>query len=519
MTAKTARPSIDPTSLWTDSVSRTRFPRLPDDCEVDVVVIGAGITGITAAYLLKEAGRKVALLERDRWGGVDTSHTTAHITAVTDRRLHELAAQWDEARTRSVWDAGVAAIDQIVANIANEAIQCDFQWVPGYLHAAPDADLGAERKRLEEDVDVAAKLGIRATLLPRIPHFEMPGVLFPGQATFHPLKYLGPLIRTIPGRGSYVFEHSPVTAIESDPLGVRVGDHFVSCRYLVLATHTPLTGNTGTMSALLFQTKLAAYTTYAVGARLRRNTLPIAAFWDTANPYRYLRVDRRRGYDYAILGGEDHKTGQEDHPEDRYRRLEERLNAIAPGAEVDHRWSGQVIETPDGLPYIGETAQAQFIATGFGGNGITFGTLGAVMAVDAVLARRNPWQELFSPDRKKVRGSLLAYLDENKDYPYYLVRDRLARGRPASVRAVRREEGKIIEHDGQRVAAYRDADGKVTLRSAACTHLGCIVHWNDVEKTWDCPCHGSRFTATGDVMSGPAEEPLAEIAAPAEAVR
>jgi Rieske Fe-S protein len=143
---------------------------------------------------------------------------------------------------------------------------------------------------------------------------------------------------------------------------------------------------------------------------------------------------------------------------------------------------------------------------------MTFGTLGAMMAVDAVLERRNPWQELFSPDRKKLRGSLLSYLDENKDYPYYLIRDRLARGQPKSARSVRREEGKIIEHEGQRVAAYRDADGNLTLRSAVCTHLGCVVRWNDVEKTWDCPCHGSRFTPTGEVMSGPAEEPLAEIA-------
>lgn len=179
--------------------------------------------------------------------------------------------------------------------------------------------------------------------------------------------------------------------------------------------------------------------------------------------------------------------------------------------EVDHHWSGQVIETPDGLPYLGETASQQFAATGFAGNGMTFGTLGAMMAVDAFQKRKNPWAELFHVRRKKIRGGTWDYLKENKDYPYYLLRDWLGGAEAKSLKAIKRIQGKILHLEGKKVAAYRDAQGEVSLCSPVCTHLKCIVGWNDAEKTWDCPGHGSRFAATGEVLAGPAEEPLEKL--------
>ena len=178
--------------------------------------------------------------------------------------------------------------------------------------------------------------------------------------------------------------------------------------------------------------------------------------------------------------------------------------------DIVHHWSGQVIETPDGLPYIGATADHQFAATGFSGNGMTFGTLGGMMAADWSLGRKNPWSALFDPSRKSIAGAW-DYVKENKDYPYYLIRDRFAGTEGRSLRAVRRGEGKVIEYHGQQVAAYRDPSGATTLRSAICTHMGCLVDWNEAESTWDCPCHGSRFRTDGRVISGPAESPLAEL--------
>ena len=315
------------------------------------------------------------------------------------------------------------------------------------------------------------------------------------------------------GRGVAVFENSEVTETEADPLRVKANDEWIDTDYLVIATHVPLMGNAGLLGSALFQTKLAPYSSYVVGAALPKSALPEAEFWDTSDPYYYLRVDAHGTSDYAIFGGLDHKTGQEEDTEARFAELIAMLLKLVPEARVDHRWSGQVVETHDGLPYIGEMADRQFVATGFSGNGTTFGTLAGVMATDAVFGRENPWQELFSVSRKKLRGGTWDYLKENVDYPYYLLRDRLAKAEGDSVADVQPGEGKILKIDGQRVACARDEKGEATLVSAVCTHMGCIVHWNSAERTWDCPCHGSRFKVDGKVLAGPAETPLEPVAA------
>jgi Rieske Fe-S protein len=236
-----------------------------------------------------------------------------------------------------------------------------------------------------------------------------------------------------------------------------------------------------------------------------------AMWWDTSDPYYFIRTEPHRDFDVVIFGGEDHKTGQEGDTLACYRRLQERLTTILPRVEVTHRWSGQVIATPDGLPYIGSIADHQYASTGYVGNGLTFGTLAGIIISDAVLGRSNPWTELFDPGRKALTRGLWDYIKENVDYPYYMIRDRFAGPDAQSTRAVKRGQGKIIERNGAKAAAYRDQAGAVTLRSAICTHMGCAVDWNTAERTWDCPCHGSRFKPTGEVISGPAETPLSTV--------
>ena len=508
---------MDTTSYWIDTAGLPQFSKLKQSLAVDVVVVGGGITGITAAYLLKKAGRTVALLERERCARIDTGHTTAHLTCVTDQRLHDSIKLFGKERTKGVWEAGLAAIDQIVANIRSENITCDFNWVPGYLHTPLNGDRGNARKLLQKDAELANELGLRADYVESIPFVQLPGVRFPNQAKFHPRKYLAALLRTIPGNGSHVFEHPAAGEVEEKPLAVKVGELKIECAYILLATHNPLMGKTNLVSSTLFQTKLALYTSYAIGAKVPQGSILEALFWDTDDPYHYLRIDRHRGFDYAIFGGEDHKTGQESDTKERYEHLEELLRKLIPSAVVDHYWSGQVIETNDGLPLIGETAAKQFAATGFSGNGMTFGTLGAMMCVDAFLGRKNPWQELFDVHRKKIRGGTWDYLKENKDYPYYLVRDWLAKPEGKSLRVVKRGQGKILNLNGKKVAASRDENGQIFLCSPVCTHMGCIVGWNQAEKTWDCPCHGSRFKPNGDVIAGPAETPLEKVEQPSKA--
>jgi glycine/D-amino acid oxidase-like deaminating enzyme/nitrite reductase/ring-hydroxylating ferredoxin subunit len=497
--------------VWIYSAPIRKFPKLQSNISVDVLVVGAGITGITTAYLLKKAGSTAALIERERVASIDTGHTTAHLTYVTDVQLRELAKNFGEDHAQAAWDAGAAAIDEIETIVAEEEIESEFKRVPAFLHVRTDRFSKTETSSLKKEADIAAKLGFDAAYLKSIPYFNLPGVRFANQAKFHPRKYLRSLVQRIPGDGSHVFEKSAATKFDAKKRRVKVNGYWISFNRVVMATNNPLVGLASTISTTLLQTKLSLYTSYALGARVPSDTLPEALFWDTREPYNYLRIDRHHSFDYIVYGGEDHKTGQSKATTKPYARLLARLKTIVAKAKIDHRWSGQVICTPDGLPYIGENAEHQFIATGYCGNGITFGTVAAMMACDWAIRRKNPWTDLFAVNRKKLKGAAWNYLRENKDYPYYLIKDRLARSEADSVRDLKPGDGMIIGRRGKKVAAFRDPNGKLHRLSPVCTHLGCLVRWNPAESTWDCPCHGSRFKPTGEVIAGPAEEPLTRI--------
>jgi glycine/D-amino acid oxidase-like deaminating enzyme/nitrite reductase/ring-hydroxylating ferredoxin subunit len=501
---------MDTKPYWIEE-ALPKFTPLANDLEVDVVVIGGGLTGITAAYLLKKEGAKVALIERQRCASADTGHTTAHLTYVTDYRLHQLVTHFGCDAAKSFWEAGVAAIDQISEIVRELNIDCEFKWVPGYLHSKLFEPVKGEVESLKEDSGLAKQLDFDIEWLDKVPYANRPGIQFSNQAKFHPRKYLSALLKAIHGDGSHVFENTEAGEIEDKPLRVKAGSYHIGCNYIVIATHNPLIGKCNLLNATLFQSKLALYTSYVLGAKLPRGLVPEALFWDTTDPYYYLRIDRRKDSDYAIFGGEDCKTGQEEDPAKVFARLEQKLKQVLPQAEVQHRWLGQIIETNDGLPFIGENAGQQFVATGFCGNGFTLGTLSAVMARDRFLRRKNPWFELFAVDRRKFHGGTWRYIKENLDYPFYLVRDRLARTESDTTDDLKFGEGKIVKLDGKKVAAYRDAAGKLNLHSPVCTHMKCIVRWNAADQTWDCPCHGSRFKPTGEVLSGPAEAPLEKL--------
>jgi glycine/D-amino acid oxidase-like deaminating enzyme/nitrite reductase/ring-hydroxylating ferredoxin subunit len=488
---------LDGTPYWEETSSMPRYAALDRNLDVDVVVIGAGITGLTAAYLLKRAGRTVAVIDRGRAGGVDSGHTTAHVTCVTDQDLTELVRRFGRDHARATWDAGLAAIAEIDKIVGDEEIDCGWTWVSGYKVAALDANADRARMRFQQEASLAADLGFDAAAIDAVPFFQRPGIAYGGQARFHPRKYLAALATCIDGGGSHVFEHTESEEISDDPLSVKAGAHTIGCGYVVIATHTPLVGKANIASATLLQTKLYLYTSYVLGGRVAKDTIPDALFWDTSSPYHYLRLDRHRDYDYAIFGGQDHKTGQAADTMQCYRALEETVRRVIPQIDITHRWSGQVIETNDGLPFIGETAPRQFAA------------VAGMMARDAALGTANPWADLFDTGRTKITaGDVWDYLKENKDYPYYMIRDRFVGAEGKSLRSLRAGQGKILQLNGQRVAAWRSDQGKVTLLSPICTHMGCVVAWNDAERTWDCPCHGSRFKPTGEVLSGPAEAEL-----------
>jgi len=430
--------------VWIDDTPIQQFPKLQKKISVDVLVVGAGITGITVAYLLKKAGLTVALIERERVASIDTGHTTAHLTYVTDVPLHQLVRNFGEDHAQASWDAGAAAIDEIEKIVKEEGIECEFARVPAYLHARVDGSPKKESSSLKKEADGASKLGFDATYLDSAPYFSLPAVRFANQAKFHPRKYLRALVAKIPGSGSEVFEKSAASEFDAEKRRVKVNRNWISFDRVVMATNNPLVGLASMTSATLLQTKLSLYTSYAFGAQVPTGTIPEAVFWDTRDPYDYLRIDKRSGFDYIVFGGEDHKTGQKSNTKRAYTRLLARLKKMIPQARVDHRWSGQIISTSDGLPYIGENAERQFIATGYCGNGITFGTVAAMMARDWTAGTKSPWTELFAVNRKRLKGAAWNYLRENKDYPYYMIKDRLARPEAASVRELRPGEGMII---------------------------------------------------------------------------
>jgi len=499
---------MNTTPYWFDSFRRPKFRSLDRSLSTDVLIIGAGVTGLIAAYLLRRAGLSVAVLERERLAARDSGHTTAHLTCVTDKRLHELASDFGGQHAKAAWDAGMAAIDEIEQIVKEENIACNFYRVPGYLHAPVSGGKSDERTKLQKDAKLATKFGLNAAYTDSVPFLDRPGVRFGDQAKFHPLKFLFALAREIDGGGSHIFEMSPVKEFDPKKNRARAKGHWISYDQVVLATNNPVLGESNLITGMIFQMKLSLYSSYVVGAKIPRDSVPIASFWDTNDPYQYLRVDRCARTDYAIFGGEDHKTGQAKNTETCFRNVENSLLKLVPRAKIDHRWSGQVIVSNDGLPFIGPNEKDQFIATGFCGNGFTFGAIAAVMARDWITGIKNPWSDLFAPDRKKVRGGTWNYLRENKDYPYYLIQDRFRAPEGKSLRAVKRGEGKILMLEGKKLAVYRDKHSRVKKMSAVCPHMGCLVRWNQAEATWDCPCHGSRFNPMGKVIAGPAEASL-----------
>jgi len=509
--------SIRSNPIWTEFRMPTSA-RLSGRRRFDVVVIGGGITGLTAAWFLKRAGKKVGVLERDRLASADTAHTTAHLTMVTDLRLKDLVKNLGKAAARLTWQGGVTAVNTIEKIADQLGIDCEFRRVPAFLMASLDSERD-EREELQTEAELARELGFEADYLDAVPYFGRPGVRFPNQAKFQPRRYLAGLAAAIKGDGSAIFEESEVTEVtaeKGEAFQVACGDAVALADYLVIATHVPMMGVTGLVSATLLQTKIYPYSSYVVSGTLPHGVIPEACFWDTSDPYYYLRIEAGQTTDGFIFGGLDHKTGQVADAAQRLDDLRTKVYSRIPEARIDHQWSGQIIESNDGLPLMGETAVRQFVATGFNGNGITFGTLGAMLACDAALGRDNPWQQLFSVDRKKFRGGTLNYVAENVDFPYYFLAGTLSPASRESPGSLQRGEGKVLSINGERAACSRDSGGQLHVVSAVCTHLGCVVAWNDAEHTWDCPCHGSRFHATGEVLAGPAESPLEPVQWPTD---
>jgi glycine/D-amino acid oxidase-like deaminating enzyme/nitrite reductase/ring-hydroxylating ferredoxin subunit len=487
---------------------------LAQDTQADVCVVGAGIAGMTTAYLLAREGKSVVVLDDGPIGGGMTGRTTAHLVNALDDRYFDLESYHGEKGARLAAGSHTAAIDRVETIVREAGIDCEFERLDGYLFTPP----GESKEILQRELKATHRAGLKTELVARAPidSFDTGQALrFPHQAQFHPLKYLAGLAAAIKRFGGRIYTNTHASKIEGGDVA-RIeteGGQVVTAQAVVVATNTPVN------DLVAIHTKQAPYITYVIGARVPRGSITRALYWDTPDPYHYLRIESvnnegaDKGYDILIVGGEDHKTGQAEDFEERYARLEAWTRERFPMVEaIEYRWSGQVLEPVDGLAFIGRNpldADNVYIATGDSGNGMTHGTIAGILLTDLIQGRENEWAALYEPSRKTLKA-IKEFAKENLNVAAQFV-DYVTPGEVDSADEIAAGEGAIIRHGLTKVAAYRDETGTLHERSAVCTHLGCIVDWNTTEKTWDCPCHGSRFDALGRVVMGPANSDLAAV--------
>ena len=497
------------TSVWMGTTEVPQFQPLTQDVRANVCIIGAGIAGMTTAYLLARAGRAVVLIDDGPIGGGETSRTTAHLTAALDDRYYNIAKLHGDEGARLAAESHMAAIHRIETIASMEDIDCDFQRVEGYLFLGGNS----QRKELERELEATHRAGINDTqLVNRIP-FDFwdsgPALRFPRHATFHPLKYLKGLARAILRDGGKIYTGVHAQKIEDgEPARVTTSEGYViGADNVVVCTNTPVN------DWLIIHTKQAAYRTYVIGARIPKGSVPHGLYWDTPHPYHYIRIQQGEDsagheldYDILIVGGEDHKTGQAADTEERFVRLEQWTRERFPMIErVEYRWSGQVMEPVDYLAYIGRNPGGDehiYIATGDSGNGMTHGTIAGIILNELIQGRKHQWAKLYDPSRVRLRATP-EYLKENINVAEQY-KDWFTKGDADDVEQIKPGDGAVLGTGRGKIAVYRDERGNIHQLSAVCPHLYGIVHWNDTEKTWDCPCHGSRFDPSGKVVNGPA---------------
>ena len=506
------------TSLWLDTDHPHRRSSLTHDARADVCIIGAGIAGVSTAYLLAHDGRSVILIDDGTPGCGQTGVTTAHLSNVIDDRYTEMIRLHGVDGARLARESHTEAISRIESICRDERIDADFKRVSGYLFLSPEHD----ESYLDEEQDAASRAGLQAEKLVRAPvsQFESgPCLHFPNQGQFHPLKYLNGLVDAITARGGRIYGGVRATSVESrSPAAVRCENGLtIIADSVVVATNVPF------IDRFAIHTKQAPYYTYVIGLRVPAGAFTEALYWDTHDPYHYIRLQRTtnralggdddEAVDILIVGGEDHKTAHGGDAEDRYRGLEDwaRRHFRAAGP-VEFRWSGQVMETQDGLAFIGRNPMSPdhiYVATGDSGMGMTHGTIAGILLSDLIQERPNRWADLYDPSRIRVKAAG-DFLKENLDVAAQFT-SYLTPGEVPSVDEITPNTGAVMREGLRKVAVFRDEAGELHRYSAICPHLGCIVGWNKAESTWDCPCHGSRFDARGRVLNGPAAQDLSKL--------
>jgi glycine/D-amino acid oxidase-like deaminating enzyme/nitrite reductase/ring-hydroxylating ferredoxin subunit len=507
-------------TYWINSVQPLVHSKLNRNDECDVVVVGGGMCGIITAYQIGKEGKKVILIEDGFIGSGESGRTTAHLSNVLEERYKDLNKYFSDEEIKLAAESHTAAID-LIEQIKDElGIDCDFMRLDGYLfpHHTDSSD------SLDDELEAARKAGLTVEKVGTAPGITAQGpfLKFSNQAQFHPMKFMRGVCAAIERNGGEIFASTHVSTVNEG--GVKTETGFtVKADAVVVATFTPIN------DMVVMHTKQAPYRTYVVAAKYKKGKLPEALWWDSGDkeskwsiePYHYVRTQTYDEiYNLLIVGGEDHKTGQSENggytESERFNRLEEWMIKNFPHTEeIVFRWSGQIIEPVDTLAFIGKNPMDSdniYIITGHSGNGMTTAGIAGLIIPDLIVGRKNKFADLYDPSRKNL-GTIKSFIEEQanvvKQYADYLTKDDLETARQLKI-----GDGAIMRKGGKRVAVFKDETSKIHAFTAICPHMKCILHWNGEEKTFDCPCHGSRFSCYGKVINGPANSDLDEVEVP-----
>jgi glycine/D-amino acid oxidase-like deaminating enzyme/nitrite reductase/ring-hydroxylating ferredoxin subunit len=505
-------------SLWKAEFEPLPYPPLDCDGDCDLIVVGSGIAGLSSAFEAARFGAKVIVIDRGDISGGMTARTTAHLGSEIDDRYFNLINAIGEVGARIYHESQVAAINRIETICREEGIDADFKRLPGYLVGASPRD----REELDREYDACQKLGVDVGWSDEAP-FALPSgtraLKFPNQGRFHPLKYCAGLALAIQKRGGQLSSQTAYIGHdeEGDSVSIRTdAGHKIRAGAALFATNVPVNDR------VKVHTKQVPMRTYVIAGRVPSGSVEDALVWDMLMPYHYVRLQQAGdGQDWLIVGGEDHRSGTVNDMEDRFEKLEswarERFSQFE---KAEHRWSGQVMEPVDFLPYSGRDGSDRiYIHSGDSGQGMTNGVAGALNFIALYRNDKAHFAELFDPARKPKAGLTLGEYVKGQGAVVANLGEYLSAGEVTDVKDIPPGEGAIVRRGFSKHAVYHGEDGVFVERSAVCTHVGCIVHWNGFEKCWDCPCHGSQFLPDGTVINGPAISPLAKVADPARRER